>query len=376
MRTAKRGGAVSVILPALFAIYFIALFQITVFRYSNLGIKSVNLTPFITIAEYLRFILKGNTGDRFAGLLNILGNLYIFVPLGYTAALLFPGMRKIIKILVLAFIFSLFIEVLQYVFARGAADIDDIILNVIGGAVGYRFFKLTARLNKRKKYAALTIICALIIAPICLGSYVFSRNRLLVSHPAPVNSPEAVETAWCLILVNKWNYLPDEYEVKLAELSNGQLVDERIYPALQEMFDAARGDGVYPVVASGYRTSEEQQRLMDEKTADYEAEGYSALEAARLAQAWVAIPGTSEHQLGIAVDINADGVHSAGYEVYEWMGQNAHKFGFIRRYPPEKTAITGVENEPWHYRYVGEKAAAEIYKKGICLEEYSGLYLF
>lgn len=136
------------------------------------------------------------------------------------------------------------------------------------------------------------------------------------------------------------------------------------------MFDIAKADGVYPVVASAYRTTEKQQSLMDNKIRDYKSEGYSQQKAITKAEEWVAIPGTSEHQLGISVDINADGIHSAGHEVYEWLNQNAYKFGFIRRYPPNKTEITGVINEPWHYRYVGVKAATEMYIRGVCLEEY------
>lgn len=81
-------------------------------------------------------------------------------------------------------------------------------------------------------------------------------------------------------------------------------------------------------------------------------------------------PGTSEHQTGLAVDINADGIHSAGYEVYDWLARNAHRYGFIRRYPPDKTALTGISNEPWHYRYVGVTAATEMHQRGLCLEEY------
>lgn len=178
------------------------------------------------------------------------------------------------------------------------------------------------------------------------------------------------EAEWHLILVNKWNCIPANYEVELTELSNGQSVDKRIYPALQEMFDAARDDGVYPVVVSGYRTAEKQQSLMDNKIAEYRALGYFAEDAIASAEAWVAIPGTSEHQLGIAVDINADGVNSAGYEVYDWLEENAHKYGFILRYPADKTEITEVIYEPWHYRYVGVEAATEIRNQGVCLEEY------
>lgn len=178
------------------------------------------------------------------------------------------------------------------------------------------------------------------------------------------------ETTWCLILVNKWHPIPDNYKVDLTKLANGQSVDTRIYPALQAMMDAARSDNVYPIVVSGYRTAEKQQRLMSEKIADYKAEGYSNVVAITKAKAWVAVPGTSEHQLGIAVDINADGIHSTEKEVYEWLTQNSYKFGFIRRYPTDKTEITGVINEPWHYRYVGVDAATKIHNRGICLEEY------
>ncbi len=89
-----------------------------------------------------------------------------------------------------------------------------------------------------------------------------------------------------------------------------------------------------------------------------------------LAEKWLAIPGTSEHQLGIAVDINADKEKSSNEEVYEWLAENAYKYGFILRYPQSKEDITGTAYEPWHYRYVGEEAAEEIFNRQICLEEY------
>lgn len=191
------------------------------------------------------------------------------------------------------------------------------------------------------------------------------RSELLAGGQIDVD-----ETAWCLVLVNKWNAIPTGHDVRLQELANGQSIDRRIYPALQEMLDAARSEGVYPVVVSGYRTAKEQQQLLDDKVAELRGAGCSAKEAAAKAGEWVAVPGTSEHQLGIAVDINADGVLSAGREVYEWLDKNACKYGFIYRYPPNKTEITGVMNEPWHYRYVGIDAATEMRDRGICLEEY------
>lgn len=178
------------------------------------------------------------------------------------------------------------------------------------------------------------------------------------------------EKEWCLILVNKWNRIPDDYKVELTELSNGESIDKRINPALQEMLGSAQNDKIYPIVVSGYRTPEIQQSLMDEKIEAYKAESYSLNKAKVKVEEWVAPPSTSEHQIGLSVDINADGINSAGYEVYEWLDKNVHKFGFICRYPADKTKITGVINEPWHYRYVGVEAATEIKNQGICLEEY------
>ena len=97
----------------------------------------------------------------------------------------------------------------------------------------------------------------------------------------------------------------------------------------------------------------------------FKEEGYSESEAVKQAEQWVAVPGYSEHQLGFAVDING-----AVYDVYLWLQENSYKYGFIFRYPGNKTDITRTAEEIWHYRYVGREAAKEIYEKGICLEEY------
>ena len=189
-------------------------------------------------------------------------------------------------------------------------------------------------------------------------------SRLSVTHKITVSEE------WNLIVVNAWNELPEDYSVELTELSNGQKVDSRIYPYLQEMFDAARAEGVYPVVREGYRTEEEQQEILDDKIQTYINQGYSQSRAERTAKEWVALPGTSEHQLGIAVDINADKSKCSNEEVYAWLAENAYKYGFILRYPMGKQEITGTSYEPWHYRYVGVEAAKEIYERQICLEEY------
>lgn len=89
-----------------------------------------------------------------------------------------------------------------------------------------------------------------------------------------------------------------------------------------------------------------------------------------MAEKYVAIPGTSEHQLGLSVDINADQTKCSSEKVYSWLANNAYKYGFIKRYPSSKSYITGINNEPWHYRYVGKEAAATIKNQNLCLEEY------
>ena len=208
--------------------------------------------------------------------------------------------------------------------------------------------------------AAVTAYLLLILCQMIGNAY----SRLSITHKIPVSEE------WNLIVVNRWNELPEDYSVELTELSNGQKVDSRIYPYLQEMFDAARAEGIYPIVREGYRTAEEQQEILDDKIQTYINQGYSQSRAEKTAKEWVALPGTSEHQLGIAVDINADKSKCSNEDVYGWLAENAYKYGFVLRYPPGKQKITGTSYEPWHYRYVGEEAAKEIYERGICLEEY------
>ena len=227
------------------------------------------------------------------------------------------------------------------------------------------------RYTRRKSHKVKILFSLLFLIILCMmAGKVLNSDFTLLSLDNITHHVASEDNGWNLILVNRENYIPADYEVQLTELSNGKKVDSRIYPELQEMFNDARAQGYGLFVREGYRTQEEQQQLMDEKIEAYENEGKSKSEAKKLAEQWVAIPGTSEHQLGIAVDINADTTKSSSDDVYNWLAENAHTYGFIKRYPSNKTDITGVINEPWHYRYVGKEAASKIYSQGICLEEY------
>ena len=182
---------------------------------------------------------------------------------------------------------------------------------------------------------------------------------------------------WRLVLVNPWNPLPAGYEPPLTQLANGQSVDARCYPDLQAMMDDCRAAGLQPLICSSYRTWDDQEGLYQDRVRRFLAEGYSEDEAGARAGTVVAVPGTSEHQLGLAVDIvdlsnqNLDETQE-DTAVQGWLLEHSWEYGFILRYPRDKSEITGIIYEPWHYRYVGAEAAAEIHAGGLCLEEYLG----
>ena len=189
------------------------------------------------------------------------------------------------------------------------------------------------------------------------------------------NEEESFDEAWKLILVNPWNPLPEDYTVRTVELINGQAVDERCYPDLQEMMDDCRAAGLSPYICSSYRTWEKQSLLFEENVEILMAQGNTEEEARNETAKSIAVPGTSEHQLGLAVDIVDKNYQvlddeQENTEVQQWLMDNSWRYGFILRYPTNKSSITGIVYEPWHYRYVGKEAASEIYHSNICLEEY------
>lgn len=193
--------------------------------------------------------------------------------------------------------------------------------------------------------------------------------------PIPSGRP-APEESWALALVSFDHPLPEGFAVpELTQLRNGHAVDSRAYPALQRMMDGCRAAGLQPLICSSYRTQADQAQLYQREVQSWLDRGYDRAEAEGQAALWVARPGTSEHQTGLAVDI-VDTSYQAldqGQEntaVQRWLMAHCAEYGFILRYPVEKSALTGVNYEPWHYRYVGVEAAREIMGGGLCLEEY------
>lgn len=195
---------------------------------------------------------------------------------------------------------------------------------------------------------------------------------VVVQKTGILDTPKVYEgLPWNLTLVNNSYGVPEDWSVSLTELRDDQRVDSRMYPALQQMFDDCRAEGLYPLVWSSYRTEADQKRIMDEKISGYEAQGMTHNAAKAEAEKWVASPGYSEHQLGLSVDINSEDENlCSSWDVYAWLKEHCAEYGFILRYPEDKTDITGIDYEPWHFRYVGKEAAQEIMERGMCLEEY------
>ena len=189
--------------------------------------------------------------------------------------------------------------------------------------------------------------------------------------PTATLSPEAAALPWNLTLVNSTHPVPDGWTVELKQLDGGQAVDSRIYPDLQAMFDACRAAGLKPMVKTSYRTYDDQKSMLVLKYRRYRNDGASHAEAQRKALKVAAYPGYSEHQLGLAVDIDSSDTQSCSNEsVWNWMKRNCQNYGFIWRYPGVKSDITGISNEDWHFRYVGVEVATYIMENQLCLEEY------
>ena len=192
---------------------------------------------------------------------------------------------------------------------------------------------------------------------------------------------EKEKEQWYLKLVNAKNPMTQEDVPEVATEtidSNGYQVDARIMGDLEDMFAAARAAGRNPVICSAFRAWETQEYLYQNKIQRVMSEeGLPEDQAAVEAGTVVAVPGTSEHQIGLALDIvsseymNLD-EKQMETEDQQWLMENSWKYGFILRYPLDKSDITGIIFEPWHYRYVGKEAAKEIYEQDITLEEYLG----
>ncbi len=180
---------------------------------------------------------------------------------------------------------------------------------------------------------------------------------------------------WRLLLINKQHPVPDDYHFELGIIKGAMRCDTRIIDDLVAMLQGAKEDGVNLVICSPYRDMNRQTMLFERKIEAYMARGYSYMEAYKTTAHAVTVPGASEHQIGLALDIICDTYASLneGFgetEAGKWLKEHSAEYGFTLRYPKGKEYITGIEYEPWHFRYVGREAATVMKEKDICLEEF------
>lgn len=195
-----------------------------------------------------------------------------------------------------------------------------------------------------------------------------------------VEGHEFDEADWRLVLINKQHPIPEGYSFDFGTIKGNMKCDKRIIDDLLLMMQAAKEEGINLEICSPYRDLNRQEFLFNKKIKIYMGQGMSYMDAYKVASQTVTVPGASEHQIGLALDIFSDtykyldegfGDTQAGI----WLAEHCHEYGFTLRYPKSKEYITSIEYEPWHFRYVGREAASVMQEESICLEEFWDKYL-
>ncbi len=184
------------------------------------------------------------------------------------------------------------------------------------------------------------------------------------------------EELWMLRLANSENVLPADFTVDTGLITpayardQGMSFDARAVGELNNMLAAADRDGVNLLVISCFRTLTKQTNLYNAEVQKWLNQGYSEVDAKAKAGTIVAVPGTSDHNLGLAVDLNSVEESFEGTAQFRWLQEHAAEYGFVMRYPKDKQDMTKIIYEPWHYRYVGVEHAKKMNELDMCLEEY------
>ncbi|PER82225.1 M15 family metallopeptidase [Bacillus cereus] len=197
------------------------------------------------------------------------------------------------------------------------------------------------------------------------------------------NLPISIPDDWRIILVNRDHILSENQNVELESINKNahpnMKVDRRILHEYQDMVTAAKEEGINLYLLSSFRTIELQKSYYDATYKLYKSQGFSNEDAANKVLEYIQYPGASEHHTGLALDIISMEWQQDGKELsdrfdttsaFKWLNMHAANYGFILRYPKGKEKITGINYEPWHYRYVGKEVAIYLKKENITLEEY------
>lgn len=177
------------------------------------------------------------------------------------------------------------------------------------------------------------------------------------------------------MLVNKFNYLPDNYDPNIVNIKNwyaygDQKIDEEVLDNYLDMYNAAKEEGLSLIVNSSYRSYQEQKDIYDE---------FKDVYGSKYAEEYAARPNYSEHQTGFALDLFTEKYATTDTfdqsEEFAWLIKNSYKYGFILRYPKDKEYITGYNYESWHFRYLGKELAKKVYDSNLTYDEYYAYYI-
>ena len=256
-------------------------------------------------------------------------------------------------------------------------------------------FQMEEKKEKQKKIIIIVAVLAVLCVCAALVGYMMMQQSDDVDNPnagEPVGTevqnpdvqtpPEPLvpvvseENSWMTRLVNSTTLLEEGYVPELVVVNSaGYKFDARAAEDLKAMLQAARDEGLSPMICSSYRSWERQNTLFENQVVKQQNSGLPYEEAYEKAKTVVAFPGTSEHQTGLAADIVAtshqlldDSQEQTAEQ--QWLMEHCWEYGFVLRYPKDKSEITGIIYEPWHYRYVGHEVAQYIHENGLCLEEY------
>ena len=172
------------------------------------------------------------------------------------------------------------------------------------------------------------------------------------TNPSSKNNSSVED--WNLMLVNKDNPIPANYTLDKIKIENNYEIDKRIKETVEKMLSDARKNGLKPIICSAYRSTKYQTTLFNIKVQEYRKKGLSKEQATEQASNWVTMPGTSEHEIGLSLDIIDISYQildekQENTAVQKWLMEHCYEYGFILRYPTEKRIITKINYEPWHY---------------------------
>lgn len=239
-------------------------------------------------------------------------------------------------------------------------------------------------------------VCALLILVLSLFVYVIQRNfpqkQVILSNDSQIPSSAVIsnvaseETSssssgnssksisgqlsdWKLVLVNFENKMPSNFQQHIVHDFDIDM-DQRIVQPFTDMYKAALQENITLWISSGYRSPQLQDKLFKDEIDNNKKQGMSAAEAEKKAALAVARAGYSEHNTGLAMDLNGVKADFDQTKAFQWLQKHAEEYGFVLRYPKNKESITKIMYEPWHYRYVGVENAKKMNEMHMCLEEY------